>query len=81
MTEKVKSMANDAYTKALREVLTNDSPPAPTSRTRAEIEMAIQSITDQLRGPLANVERLLLVDERRELRKQFETVKKKESHV
>lgn len=64
-------MANDAYTKALKDILTSDKPPAPTTRTRAQIESDIAEITNMLRGSLSNVERLCLVEDRQHLRKQL----------
>lgn len=64
-------MANDAYTKALKQVLTDASPPPETARTKAEIEADISAISERLKGPLSNVERLWLVEDRQILRKQL----------
>lgn len=62
----------DAYLKALRKVMQNDCPAAPTTRTRAEIESDIAEISAQLRGHLPSSERLCLIEARVELRKQLE---------
>ncbi len=67
-------MANDAYMKALKEVLQDDSPATPTTRTAAEITADIAEISLRLRGPLSNVERLWLIEDRRELRKQLDAM-------
>jgi len=64
---------NDAYTKALKKILTNDDPARPTARPLAEIEVDIAEISQRLKGPLSNPDRLDLVEARRELRKQLET--------
>lgn len=69
-------MANDAYTKALKEILSDPSPAQPTSRTRAQIEADILSVSNQLKGPLSNAERLCFVQDRRELRKQLDAVQR-----
>lgn len=62
-------MANDAYTKELRKIMSDKRSPRPSSLTRAEIETAIAEISAQLKAPLSNVERLCLVEDRQELRK------------
>jgi hypothetical protein len=67
-------MANDAYNKALKEILTDDSPARPTEKTREEIETEIAAVSKRLQGPLNNVERLWLVEDKRELRKQLAAV-------
>lgn len=64
-------MANDIYTKELKKILNDDSPARATTLTRAEIETAIAEISTQLRGPCSNVERLMLVEDRQELRKML----------
>lgn len=64
-------MANDLYTKTLRKILSDTSVPPPTTRTRAEIEADIAAISKELAGPLNNVERLWLVEDRQNLRKQL----------
>ena len=58
----------DAYMEALKEALTDETPAAPTSRTRQEIAADINEITKLLTGPLSNVERLCLVEDRQRLR-------------
>jgi hypothetical protein len=64
-------MPNDPYLKALQKVMRNDNPARPTSRSRAEIEGDIAEISAMLRGSLPNSERLCLIEERVELRKQL----------
>jgi hypothetical protein len=64
-------VANDAYIQALSEILTDTSPARPTTRMPADIEADILAISNKLKGPLSNVERLWLVEDRRELRKQL----------
>lgn len=61
----------DAYTKELRRIMSDDTPPKPTKMSCTQIEADIASITNQLKGPLSNPERLWLVETRRELRKQL----------
>lgn len=63
-------MAN-AYNRALEKILTNDSPATPTTRSKAEIEACISEISERLKGPLSNVERLWLVEDRHEFQKQL----------
>ena len=62
---------NDAYTKALQRIMTDKSPPPATSRARSEIEANIQAISDELKKPLSNVDRLGLVEDRQILRRQL----------
>jgi hypothetical protein len=61
----------DAYTKALRKIMTDTTAPPPT-RGRAEIEAEIQQVSEALRGPLKNVERLELIEVRQRLRIQLD---------
>lgn len=62
-----------AYTKALHEIMTDETV-RPCSLTRSEIETAIAEISSQLKGPLSNTERLLLVADRHELRKALAAI-------
>ena len=61
-------MANDLYIKTLRGIMIDKNVPV-CSLTRTEIESGIALISDQLKGPLSNAERLWLVEERQGLRK------------
>lgn len=56
------------YHKALQNEMkkAEESAKYPLSLSREEIEAAIQEITDWLRGPMANSERIILCAERRE---------------
>jgi len=65
-------MAKDRYMSELKRVMTDPTPPAPTTLSRAEIEAKIAEISATLKHPLSNVQRLWLVEDRRELRKQLE---------
>lgn len=62
-------MSNSPYLKELRKVMTAAGPARPCTMTDAEIETAIADISAQLKGPLSNLERLCLLEERIELRK------------
>lgn len=64
-------MARNRYTEELRKVMQDRSPAPDTTRTREEIEEAIAAITHTLRGPMHNMLRLDLVEERRTLQKQL----------
>lgn len=64
----------DPYYAALKKIMTDDTPARPTERTRAEIEVEIAAISEQLKGPLHNVERLDLFEARRDLRKQLAAI-------
>lgn len=64
-------MAGGRYMKALKTILTDETPAQPTTRTRAEIERDIAEITAELKGPMSNVERLCLVEDRQHLHKQL----------
>lgn len=59
------------YIKELGRIMNDKSPAAPTTRTRAEIEADIAAISKALVGPMSNTERLLLVGDRADLRKQL----------
>jgi hypothetical protein len=61
----------DAYNRALKEILTDNSPAKPTTRTREEISADILAISHRLKGPLSNPERLWLIEDRNNLRKQL----------
>jgi hypothetical protein len=67
-------MAKDAYISALQEVLNDKTPVGASSRTREQIEADITKVSERLRGPLHNVERLWLVEDRRNLRKELATL-------
>ena len=67
-------MANDAYTKTLKKIMTDNSPAPSTARTRAEIETEISEISSALTKPMHNILRLDLVEARRHLRKQLEVL-------
>ena len=60
----------DPYHKALAKVMQDESPAESTTMTREEIEADIAAISKLLIGPMANGERLDLVETRRALRKQ-----------
>jgi hypothetical protein len=64
-------MANDAYIKELSAIFSDTSPARPTARMPADIEADILAISNTLKGPLSNVERLWLVEDRQKLRKQL----------
>lgn len=64
-------MAKTPYYSELQRIMEDKSPAQPTTQTRAEIEAAIADITVRLRGPLSNVERLWLFEDRTALRKQL----------
>lgn len=64
-------MALDAFNRELRRIMDNDAPAKPTTLSRAVIEATIAEISESLKGPLSNVDRLDLVESRRELRKQL----------
>ncbi len=64
-------MANDAYYRTLNEILSDTSAVRPTDRMPADIETDILAISKTLKGPLSNVERLWLVEDRQHLRKQL----------
>lgn len=64
----------DAYTKALKKIMTSDAPARPTTKTSTELETEIAAVSEQLRGHLPNVIRLDLVEVKRELRKQLAAV-------
>jgi len=60
------------YYRALEETLKSaDAAPIRKGRTREQIEADIASITESLRGPLDNVERICLCGDRRELQKEL----------
>ena len=65
-------MAKNVYLNTLKKIMNNDAPARPTSRSKEEIEAAILAISAELKGPLSNTERLLLVEDRVELRKQLQ---------
>lgn len=65
LTQKEEDMAK--YMKVLQETL-NQPAIKNCGMTTAQINEAIGDITEQLRGPLSNQERLLLCAERSELR-------------
>jgi hypothetical protein len=61
------------YIKVLQEAM--NQPAIPNCKmSQAEIEEAIKNINDELRGPLSNQERLLLVADRSELRASLKTL-------
>ena len=64
----------DPYLRELQNIVRDPSPAAPTTRSAAEIEADILKITEELRGPLRNVERLDLIEARQNLRKQLAAV-------
>lgn len=61
----------NAYLNALQEVMTNDAPARPTNATLAELEISEGIISKRLLGPVSNPERLWLIEDRREIRKQI----------
>jgi hypothetical protein len=67
-------MAQDRYTKALKKIMTETTAP-PTTRSRAEIEAEILQISEALRGPLKNFERLELIEVRQCLRIQLDAAR------
>lgn len=65
----------DAYLKALQEVMTDEAPAKPTIKPLEELEIDLAAVTKRLQGPLSNVERLWLVEDKRELQKQIASQK------
>lgn len=61
----------DAYTKALKKIMEDKSPPPPTTLSKEQIEAGIADISERLRGPQHNAERLWLVEDKRRLQKQL----------
>lgn len=61
----------DPYMDAIKDVLNDKTPARPTSRTKTEIANEIVAISDRLKGPLSNVERVWLIEDRSNLRKQL----------
>lgn len=59
------------YINALEKIMRDDTPAPPTTRTRAEVERDIAEISEMLKGPMTNDERLCLVADRQHLRKQL----------
>lgn len=59
------------YVDHLHEILSDDAPAPASTRSRAEIQADIDAISEMLRGPLHNAERLNLVEDRHHLRKQL----------
>lgn len=64
-------MAKDAYIEAAHKILTDENPVPPSGLSRREIETAIANITKKLAGPMSNVERLWMLEDRQNLRKQL----------
>lgn len=64
-------MGLSRYEKQLHKIMNDKSPAKPTTATRAELELSISIISKRLLGPVNNVERLWLVEDRHELRKQL----------
>jgi len=63
---------SDPYVRKLKKILTDTSvPDGLKTISREEIERGIAEISDRLRGPLNNVERLWLVEDRQHLRNQL----------
>lgn len=63
-------MANDAYTKALKEILNDERMPAIT-KPLGELELELAAVSKRLQGHLSNVERLWFVEDRRSIQKQI----------
>ena len=63
-------MANDAYAKALKEIL-NDERMPPITKPLEELEFELEAATKRLKGPLSNLERLWFVEDRKKLRQQI----------
>jgi hypothetical protein len=51
------------------------APTKPTSATLAELEISLGIISKRLLGPLSNPERLWLVEDKREIKKQIATLR------
>lgn len=62
------------YLRELEKIVRDPTPATPTMRSAAEIETDILQITDLLRGALPNVERLCLIEDRQNLRKQLAAI-------
>jgi hypothetical protein len=69
-----------AYYKALQRIMTDNSPAIPTKRSRGEIEANIAAISEELKKPLGNADRLGLIEDRHELRKQLAALTPESSH-
>lgn len=67
-------MANDAYNKALKEILNDERMPAIT-KPLEELELELAAVSKRLQGPLSNVERLWFVEDRRTLQKQISALR------
>ena len=63
-------MANDAYTKALKEIL-NDERMPPITKPLEELEIELAAVQKRLNGHLSNVERLWFVEDKRAIQKQI----------
>lgn len=61
----------NAYLNALQEVMSNDAPATHTEATVDELKLSLQIISKRLLGPLHNVERIWLVEDKREIQKQI----------
>lgn len=61
----------DLYKKELQKILDDTSVAQATERSKAELEAGIAELSALLKGPLSNVERLWLIEDRQHLRKQL----------
>lgn len=65
---------NDAYTKALKEILNDERMPAIT-KPLEELEIELESVKKRLQGSLSNVERLWFVEDKRAIQKQIAAIR------
>ncbi len=70
-------MSEALYNKQLRKILSDKSKPLPTALSKAEIEARIAAISEELKGPLKNWDRLE-IEAREVLRKQLATAEARE---
>lgn len=64
-------MARRDYYKALQEELNRANSQAPTGLSREQLQARIEQITDVLRGPLSDGERIGLVADRRQYQNEL----------
>lgn len=61
----------NAYIRAVAEVYADTSPARPTTRTASEIESDIRQISEELKRPVGDYERVCLLEDRQRMRKQL----------
>lgn len=67
----------DLYTREVKKILADTSvPDGARELDRTAVEAAITEITAKLKGPLSNVERLWLIEDRQHLRNRLSQLDK-----